>query len=281
MLIKTLLREATERLKTSSSTPPLDAELLLMHCCNLSRTQLYTVDNINLSEDEIQFFFECIRRRQQGEPIAYILGTQEFWSLEFEVTKDTLIPRPETEHLIEWTLQNLPAQEKLRIADLGTGSGAIAIAIAHERPHWTVHATDKSSAALLVAERNAKHHQIKNIEFYNGPWCTALPTQCYHAIITNPPYIADNDPHLAALSFEPRSALVSGIDGLSDILTIASRAQAFLESNGALVIEHGYDQAEKVLAIFEELHYKNIQQYRDLADHVRYTVGYKPTRKST
>lgn len=154
----------------------------------------------------------------EGEPVAYILGEQAFWSLSLKVTPNVFIPRAETEMLVEWVLNNLPKDEKLRIADLGTGSGAIGLAIAAERPHWIIDTSDNSQEALSIAKMNAKRHKIKNCNFYYGEWCQALVRQThYHAILGNPPYISDEDQHLKRLQYEPRKALVSGPDGLTAI----------------------------------------------------------------
>jgi release factor glutamine methyltransferase len=204
--------------------------------------------------------------------MAYILEQKEFWSLELTVSKDTLIPRPETEHLIEWVLDNLP-HDDMTIADLGTGSGAIAIALAHERPTWTIHATDSSLAALAIAIKNSQQHKLSNIEFYNGHWCEALPHQQYAAIISNPPYIAEDDHHLGKLTFEPYTALVAKDNGFADFKIIINQAKNYLRSQGILVLERGYDQASMLTQLLNQAGFQEVNSYCDLAKKIRFIIG--------
>lgn len=288
----------------------LDTEILLAHVLKVPRTYLHTYPEKLLSEQEQKAFLALVKRREKGEPIAYLIGEQEFWSLPFEVNSHTLVPRPETELLVELSLyllsvrnlskNNFPfssesclsaaslASEKREsyfltdpgenqiIADLGTGSGAIAIALAYERAQWQLLATDKSANALAVAQRNAERLQLSNVDFYQGDWCQALPvgTQC-DAILSNPPYIAEHDPHLQqrGVCCEPETALVSGQDGLDDIRKIIMQARSYLKPDGWLLLEHGYDQGEHVSNHLQKYDYIHIETYQDLAGHDRVTIG--------
>jgi release factor glutamine methyltransferase len=251
----------------------LDAEILLAHVLNVSRSYLYAWPEKMLSAAQEKIFFELIDRRINGEPVAYLIGHQEFWSLDFLVTQDVLIPRPETELLVEMILE-IPA-EQLAVADLGAGSGAIALSIAHERPNWEVHATDASHAALQIAKKNAERLKIKNITFHDGDWLQALPSLLFDVIVSNPPYIAANDAHLLQLTYEPQSALISGPDGLEDIRKIIRDAGRYLKSDGYLMLEHGYDQADEIRKLFETAGYKNVFSIRDLSGNERVTYGKK------
>jgi release factor glutamine methyltransferase len=270
----------SENLLPEFSELLLDAEVLLAHVMCVSRSHLYAWPEKKLTDDQQKIFSQLMVRRLQGEPIPYLTGHQEFWSLNFKVTPDTLIPRPETELLVESVLSlfqdEIPDSKKL-IADLGTGSGAIALSIAHEKPEWIVYATDMSSAALEVAKWNAQHLKIKNIIFHQGSWCEALPELLFDVIVSNPPYIVENDPHLSqpGLRFEPITALTSGTDGLDAIREIIIEASQYLKPNGYLMLEHGYDQAEKIRKLLEHAGYKNIFSHRDLANIERVTVGVK------
>lgn len=274
MTFENALNFATEKLKNYSPTPHLDAELLLMHCINNTREYIFTYPEKLLNQQETNQLENLIERRKSGEPIAYIIGYKEFWSLNLEVTPDVLIPRPETEHLIEWALIQLP-EKKLSIADLGVGSGAIAIALADERPDWEIDATDINEKAIALAKRNAKRYQLENIHFYLGSWCEPLPKKNYNAIFSNPPYIDHYDTHLAKLKFEPRYALDGGKNGLDAIKIIIPQAKNYLAPEGYLVIEHGYDQQEKIMKLFEEAGYKDIEDHVDLAGLPRFTTAKK------
>jgi release factor glutamine methyltransferase len=269
------LQAATSSLISHSDSPTLDAELLLASVLKISRAALIARSEQLLTAEQQKTFDVLIARRQQGEPIAYLLGHREFWSLDLIVTSDTLIPRPETELLVEKVLALLPADFPQKIADLGTGSGAIALAIAHERPHWSLYATDQSAAALAVAKQNAERLNISNVNFFCGDWFRALPHQQFNAIISNPPYIATNDPHLqkADLRFEPKSALVSGDDGLSDIRQLIAEAKNYLQKGGWLFLEHGFDQAVHVREQLQAAGYQDVQTDFDLAGHPRVTLG--------
>lgn len=263
----------THELTGYSDTAHLDAELLVMQCIQQSREYLLTYPEKTLTQEQWQKLQELVSRRKNGEPMAYILGRKEFWSLKLEVTPDVLIPRPETEHLVEWALDNLPAEKQLYIADLGAGSGAIACALASERPQWIIHATDNSPKALEIAERNAKRHHLDNIEFFYGQWCEPLPKQDYTAILSNPPYVAEHDPHLLNLKYEPREALCGGKDGLEAINKIISQAKKYLAEGGYLILEHGYNQREKVIALMKQAGFQDTEDYNDLAGLPRFVVG--------
>ncbi|HLB57652.1 MAG TPA: peptide chain release factor N(5)-glutamine methyltransferase, partial [Gammaproteobacteria bacterium] len=196
----------------------LDREILLSHVLKVTRSYLYAHPTPLLTKEEEKDFLTLLERAKKGEPIAYLIGHREFWSLDLIVTPDTLIPRPETELLVELILKNKRDEKKI-IADLGTGNGAIALAIASERPDWMIYATDINKKALQVAEQNAARLQIKNIQFCAGSWCAALPPIQFDAIVSNPPYIAEDDPNVdpAVLNYEPRQALIAGKQGLEDL----------------------------------------------------------------
>jgi release factor glutamine methyltransferase len=288
-----------DALNSSNEVPRLEKEILLAEVLKVTRAHLHTWPEKNLDESHLKNFLELLSRRVQGEPIAYITGHREFWSLDLIVTPDVLIPRHETELLVELVLQlschplchsreggnpfqidsrllgnDRDGKDKI-IADLGTGSGAIALAIAHEKPNWIIHATDASPAALAVAKQNAKRLNIKNIIFHQGNWCEALPNIKFDAIISNPPYIAENDDHLTQgdLRFEPHSALVSAEDGLRDISQIIFQSRNHLKSGGLVLLEHGYQQAKNIAGIFEKARYTSTEAHLDLAGLERVTVA--------
>jgi len=273
--ISQIIENSVQRLMPLYDTARIDSEVLVAHALNFSRTQLYTWSDKILSEDEREHIEKLIGKRYEGVPVAYIVGQQEFWSLEFKVTPDTLIPRPETEHLVEFSLENIPVEKECRIADLGTGSGAIAISIAKERPLCQLIAVDESEVALKVAIANAKKMGISNVLFEQSNWFESLQDEMFDLIVSNPPYIEEQDKHLLEgdVASEPRRALVSGSDGLDDIRQIIQQAKEHLKSNAMLVLEHGWDQAVKVRSIFEEQKYVNIKSINDLAGIERLTVG--------
>ena len=271
--ISDLRKKIVSRLLTYSDSPQIDAELILMYVLHKTRAQLLMVLNDPIDEKTLKNSDNLVSRRCQGEPIAYLTGHQPFWTMDLIVTKDTLIPRPETECLIEWVLKHFSVENNLTVADLGTGTGAIAIALALEKPRWEMDATDLSSDALTIAKKNAETYDIKNITFYEGDWCDALPNKKYDVIISNPPYIAEHDAHLEKLQFEPQSALISGMNGLNAIEKIVHQAPFFLKQNGTLIIEHGFDQAESVKTIFNRAGFKAIENHLDLGGNTRFTTG--------
>lgn len=276
-------RTATALLR-ASPLDALDARVLLTHALGWRRTDLITRGDDALSDAQIDAFNALERRRIAGEPIAQITGTREFFGLDFEVTPDVLIPRPDTELLVETALHELDGIRRPRVADLGTGTGAIAIAIASHRPDADVVATDRSLAALAVARRNASRlvdaaRPAGAIRCFEGSWFeafSALPANHrFDLIVSNPPYIRAGDPHLGQgdLRFEPVDALTDHADGLTAIRTIVNGARAWLAPDAALWIEHGYDQAADVRAIFAAHGYTQIESRRDLADIERITGG--------
>lgn len=253
----------------------IDAALLLARVLSRGRTWLYAHGDHVLTADEGQRFDVLVARRAAGEPVAYLLGQRSFRNHDLTVTVDTLIPRPETELLVELALQRLPHGTAMRVADLGTGSGAIALAIAAERPQLTVVATDASEAALEVACGNAETLALRNVAFVQGDWLEPLAGQRFALIASNPPYIAASDPHLAQgdLRFEPRAALASGEDGLEAIRTIVRDAPAHLCSRAWLLLEHGWTQGAEVRALLCASGFVDVVTERDLEDRDRVTLG--------
>jgi release factor glutamine methyltransferase len=271
----TSLVAAAQRLVESSDTARLDAEVLLAAALNRPRSYLFTWPERRLESEPAHRFDAWLNRRLTGEPVAYILGRREFWSLELEVTPDTLIPRPETERLVELALERLPADRPIALADLGAGSGAIALALAVERPQARIVATDRSSAALTVARRNAQRLGIRTVEFRQGNWCEPLGGECFDLIASNPPYVAAADPHWrrGALRFEPPVALAAGMDGLEALRVIIAQAPNHLQPNGWLLLEHGYDQGEAVSTLLQERGFIAVSDHRDAAGMSRASCG--------
>lgn len=267
------IHQITEELLIISDTPRLDAELLTAAVVQHHRSWLFAHGEYVLHDQEYLQLQNFSMRRANGEPIAYILGYKEFWELKLSVNAQVLVPRPETEHLIEWVLAHLSRESPLPIADLGTGSGAIALALASERPSWQIDATDQSLSALNLAKQNAARHRLGNVNFYLGDWCAALPKRQYALIISNPPYIAENDPHLASLTHEPIMALTSGADGLDAIRHIIAQAPGYLNDSGYLVLEHGYNQVLAITQLLEQQGFTEIQSHRDLANQPRFVTA--------
>ncbi|MDH5649042.1 MAG: peptide chain release factor N(5)-glutamine methyltransferase [Gammaproteobacteria bacterium] len=272
MSVSNALVWASEELHRSEN-PRLDAEVLLRKVCGYSHAQLISHSSDLLSGSQWQHYRHLVDERINGKPIAYLTGTREFWSLAMEVTPDTLIPRPETELLVEQALAIIPTDQAWTIADLGTGSGAIAIAIAKERPLSIVIAVDNSLPALGIARKNAVTHNAGNIRFCATDWLSTFSGNHFDLIISNPPYIKIGDLHLSQgdLRFEPTSALTSGDDGLMDIRVIADSAKYSLKAAGYLLLEHGFDQQQAVKKILSEDNYQNIHCVRDLAGNNRVT----------
>lgn len=267
------LETATQGLAAASDSARTDASILLCHILDCPRSYLLSHPETRLTPVQQQDYAALIARRAKGEPVAYITGTRDFWSLDLKVTPAVLIPRPETETLIEAALAHLPADQPLRIADLGTGSGAIALVLARERPRAHVIATDVSDAALAVARENERRHAIPNVVFHESLWFAALEGQSFDLIVSNPPYVAAEDSHLAALQFEPRTALVSGQDGLDALRHIISQAPAYLHPKGWLLVEHGAEQGQAVQALFSKAGFSEIETLPDLAGLPRVTAG--------
>ncbi|MGE5624213.1 MAG: peptide chain release factor N(5)-glutamine methyltransferase [Bacillota bacterium] len=265
--IDALLADAVRRLANASDSPSLDAELLLCHALGRDRGYLRAHPESAPSLDELQAFEKLIAGRAGGEPIAYLTSKREFWSLPLKVTPATLIPRPETERLVELALERIPIDAGFCVLDLGTGSGAVALAIAHERPRIHVTATDKSAEALQVARENAASLGITNVEFMEGDWFAALGGRRFQVIVSNPPYVTEADTHLrhGDVRFEPRTALVAGPDGLDSLRRIIQAAPEHLETGGSLLLEHGLDQGAAVRALLQAAGYSAVETWRDLA----------------
>lgn len=253
------------------------AEILLQHTLDVSRAHLYTHSEQSLSSQEIMRYAELLKQRRLGMPIAYITGQRSFWTLDLQVTPDTLIPRAETELLIECVLNMTDLDQPYRVLDLGTGSGAIALALASERPHWEITACDLSAAALAVATQNARRLHLSSIHFVLSDWFQAFQDQQFDIIVANPPYLAALDPHLQQedLRFEPHTALISGMEGLDALRTIIQQGHAYLTELGILIVEHGYDQGDAVLDLFKQNGYQAIQSWHDGQKHPRTCCGKK------
>lgn len=257
----------------SQGLATLDAQLLLSHCIGKPRTYLYAWPEVEIDPITTTRFEALCARRLRGEPVAYLLGEREFWSLALAVSPDTLIPRPETELLVEWAL-SLPLPAAANVVDLGTGSGAIALALASERPGWKVVGVDRSAAALAIACANARKLGIDNIVWCVGDWLTAL-SGTFDLIVANPPYIAADDPHLQRgdVRFEPASALVAEDAGLADLRHIAGAAAGQLAPGGWCLLEHGYQQAAAVRALLRQAGFEGSGSRCDLAGIERVSGG--------
>lgn len=266
-----LIREAAARI--DSDTQRLDAELLLSHVTGWSRTTFRAWPEREVPAADRERFQNLLNRRIEGEPIAHLLGEQDFWSLTLAVTPDTLIPRADTECLVEIAL-DLPVPSQARVMDLGTGTGAIALALASERPQWQVSACDAVPDAVALARRNAEKLALP-VTLQLSHWFDDLPPQRFDLIVSNPPYIAADDHHLAQgdVRFEPASALVSGPDGLDDLRLIVAQAPDWLNDGGWLVVEHGYDQAAPVQALFHQAGFVAVTSRKDYGGQDRVTLG--------
>lgn len=275
-----ILRSVAECLKLStllesvSDTARLDVELLLAHALKKDRAWLYTWPKKEIDQETLKFFETLFERRQDGEPIAYIIGEKAFWSLDLLVNNTTLIPRPETELLVELALEKLP-QGKVNVLDLGCGTGAIALAIAKERPEALVFGVDLVPEAVVLAKENAKRNNLDNVKFLQSNWFSNIPKEKYDLIVSNPPYIDASDSHLnqGDVRFEPHSALISPDEGYADLKTIIQQAQMYLKEGAWLLVEHGWHQAERVRTIFSENRYNNTATAKDLAGNERVSFG--------
>ncbi|WP_130538081.1 peptide chain release factor N(5)-glutamine methyltransferase [Thiomicrorhabdus indica] len=277
--IEQVIQLATDALFGLSDSPKLDAELLLCHVLECERSYLYTWPEKILGNDQVLAFRELLQKRQQGHPIAHLIGEREFWGLPLKVTPDTLIPRPDTEVLIETALTLLPAGQNtnLRILDLGTGTGAIALALKSERPNAQVSAVDFSEDALNIAKINSQNLNLP-IQTLHSSWFQSLPAGEYFDLIaSNPPYIEENDKHLTQgdVRFEPITALTSGVDGLEDIRLITKQSIDYLLPDGWLILEHGYNQGEAVREILAENGYQTVETRQDYGGNDRVTFGQK------
>ena len=294
MNIQQALQYAAQSFAETSSSANLDAQVLLSHILTCNSAHLIAWPEKELNEQQLEKFKHVIKQRQQGIPIAHLTGQREFWSLNFKVNDSTLIPRPETETLVEFILDTFGEKENLAILDMGTGTGTIAISLAKEKPNWKITASDISSAALTLAKENSEALNTKNIAFIQSDWFknikyrgaderqdespfdgSPFDTAPFDIIVSNPPYIASDDPHLAEgdVRFEPETALISGITGMNDIKHLCSQAKNYLSPSGWLIVEHGYNQKTLAAECFARNGYKNISQRNDLAGHCRMTTG--------
>lgn len=274
-MIGAALARATRLLAPVSDSPRLDAELLLAHALGIERGRLAAVDDVPLGAAEAEAYAALLARRVAGEPVAYLLGRREFWTLTLEVGTGVLVPRPETELLVELALAALAGRRSPTVLDLGTGSGAIGLAIAAERPDAAVDLLDASAAALTIAERNRARLGLRNARTLPGDWCSTLAERRYDLVVSNPPYLAAGDPHLAGaeLRHEPAAALVAGPTGLEALAAIAAAAPAHLLPAGRLVLEHGAEQAAAVRGLLAGNGFEAVVTFRDLAGHERATAG--------
>ena len=272
--IAALLQQAFQRLKENSDCAWLDAEVLLAHCLSQPRSHLKAWPEKPVSNTVCERFFDLIEQRQKQMPVAYLTGSREFWSRDFIVSPDVLIPRPDTECLIEQCLPLINGRP-CQLLDLGTGSGVIAITLALECPTTRIIATDASEAALALAKINADIHQVNNIQFLLSDWFGQVPEQGFDIIVSNPPYIAPTDSHLQQgdVQHEPKSALIAENHGLADIQEIAGQAGRYLKNRGHLLIEHGFQQQNEVQQIFIDAGFQYVKTHHDLAGNPRITSG--------
>ena len=276
--IQTLLKQGNKQLETISDSPYLDAELLLAHCLNKTKTYLHTWPEKELDKKQLNCFQNLIAKRLTDYPVAYLLGKKSFWTFELTVTPDVLIPRPETELLVEVALDKIKEIKNPKILDLGTGSGAIALALAYERKDAIITATDQSLKALEVAKSNAETLKLdQQISFIQSDWFERITESSFDSfdlIVSNPPYIDPNDDHLkGTIKYEPQSALVAENKGLSDLEKIIQKSHLFLKTGGWIILEHGFDQAGKTKLLFSQSNHKNIQTHIDLNELNRITLG--------
>lgn len=253
----------------------IDVRILLEKVLKVDQTFLLTHSDYLLTSQQVDQFFHWVTQRLQGMPVAYLTGEREFYESVFKVSDAVLIPRPETEILVDLALGLIPVNRACNILDLGTGSGAIAISIAKQRPLSQVTAVDVSDAAMEVARFNATHLQVNNVHFLLGSWFDELFNQKFDLIVTNPPYVAENNPYLQKgdLRFEPKVALSAGVHGMDCITHIIQRATKYLVSQGWLLVEHGYDQAEECRQLFGKANFSNVVSYADLAGIMRVSGG--------
>ncbi|GAB3478614.1 peptide chain release factor N(5)-glutamine methyltransferase [Marinomonas epiphytica] len=277
--IDSVLKQATERLQQGSETALLDAQLILSHVLKVTTSYLFTWPEREVNDSDVEQFERLLVRRIDGEPVAYLLGEQAFWTLDLDVAPCTLIPRPDTERLVEVALECIDQTQVNRILDLGTGTGAIALALAKEVPNASVVGVDLVPEAVALAQSNALKNQL-SVNFHQSCWFDRLPPEeAFDLIVSNPPYIDPDDEHLhqGDVRFEPKSALVSAEHGLQDIRLIIEQAPRYLAPNARLVFEHGYDQAESVRDLFKRYGYHGVESFQDYAGKDRVTLGIKPS----
>jgi release factor glutamine methyltransferase len=267
------VKNAAHTLEPHSESPRLDAELLLATLLGLPRSALIARANEPVASHHENAYAGLIAKRAGGIPIAYLTGSREFWSLPLKVSPAVLVPRPETEILVEHALALLPRDAHCSVLDLGTGSGAIALSLAHERPRWAITGVDISAAALDIAAQNAKSLRLSHVEWRLGHWFDPVPAERFHLIIANPPYIAANDPALAALGAEPAAALIAGPTGLEALSAIIAQTPAHLHARGWLALEHGITQAQDVAQLLQAQGFDSIRTYSDFSGRPRVTLG--------
>jgi release factor glutamine methyltransferase len=273
MRLDAAVADATARLSHTSDSPRLDAEVLLCQTIDMPRSYLFAHPEDELDDLALQRFDQLLQRRIGGEPMAYIMGTREFWSLELFVSPATLIPRPETELLVDLALREIPRKADWEVLDLGTGSGAIAVAIARERPLCQLTASDVSEDALAVARENVRALSLGNVTLLHGSWTAPVQGRKFNIIVSNPPYVRSDDEALRKLQHEPQSALAAGDDGLDAIRVLAADCPAILVDDGMLLIEHGSDQAPEIAALLDSHGWTDICCHNDLAGLPRVTVA--------
>jgi release factor glutamine methyltransferase len=274
------LAKAAALLGNFSESPRLDAELMLTQALDLPRSYFFTYPEDTLDAAASDRFFSAVKRRKEGEPLAYIHGEKEFWSLTLMVSPDTLVPRPETETLVQEALAVVPRNKQCEVLDLGTGSGAIALAIASERTMAQIVATDLSEAALAIAIENARQLDLSNITFLNGDWTEPVSDRTFDVIVSNPPYVQSNDPALQQLQHEPLSALAAGEDGLAAIRALAVQCRAIIKPGGTLFLEHGADQQDAVAEILARAGWAGVRCVTDLAGNPRVTAAIDESRST-
>jgi len=268
------ITDATTRLADVSDSARLDAEILVARAIDMPRSYLFAHPEDTLDDAAISRLEGTVERRLAGEPMAYISGIKEFWSLELMVTPATLVPRPETEVLVDLALREIPRKTNWKVLDLGTGSGAIALAIAGERPLCDITATDVSGDALIIAAQNARHLEIANVELLQGSWTEPVQDRRFRVIVSNPPYVCEGDLHLDSLQAEPEMALIAGPDGLADIERIARDCVSIIEPGGILLMEHGAEQRDQVAEILMSYGWESIRCYDDHAGLPRVTSAH-------
>ena len=271
-----MLKHATTQLTERSDTPKLDAELLLAHCLQKDRSYCYAWGEKQVNQAVLKAFKRLLDRRLSDYPLAYLIGYQGFWSLDLKVSEAVLIPRPETERLVDIALEKIITILSPKILDLGTGSGAIALALASERPDAQIIASDASNAALIIAKENATCHHIGTVQFIQSDWFNQIEPQGFDLIVTNPPYIESQDPHLEqSIRYEPLEALVSGETGLDDIQRILKQALDYMNKGAWILIEHGYNQGKQVPQLMQNIGLQQISCIKDANNNDRLSAGKK------
>jgi release factor glutamine methyltransferase len=274
MSISDSLKEATQSLSAISDSPRLDAEILMAHVLQKNRSFLYAHPEYALSPSEQLLWQQLLEQRLHSVPVAYLVGEREFWSLPFYVSPATLIPRPATESMVAYILNHYP-NTPLQVCDLGTGTGAIAISLKHERPLWDVLAIDIQPDAIALAQKNAQRNHTP-ISLICSNWFEGIPKSKFHIIVSNPPYIDPEDSHLQQgdVQHEPKSALISDKQGLADIEYLLTHSAKHLHNNGMIIFEHGYDQQERILKMMQTYGWQNAQGFQDEEGQPRFCVGF-------